>query len=110
MKTKIEQQVMASVAAVYVGRRLLSRTALECYALFVCGFSVTLLVSLPHVVQNFFMIEKSGLPGVGAFFLSAMLNTSHMVQLIVVVGTGALLLMLADATRGLRSSSQPKLA
>lgn len=99
MRTKIEQQVMAGVGTVYVARKLVSRTALECYALFLCAFSITLFVSLPHVFLNFESITASGLPGIVGFILSAVLGTKLVVQLTLVVGTVALLALARDVTR-----------
>jgi hypothetical protein len=104
----VTQKVMASVLVVYFARKATSRTALECYALFLCAFSMTLLVSLPNVFQNLLAVAQSGLPAVGLFVLSALSNTSHVVQLMVLVGVVASALIVLDALKALRES--PRLA
>jgi hypothetical protein len=103
MTSNIEKKVLASVAAIYVGRALVSKTALECYALFLSSFCLTLLVSLPNVGRNVLLVGHHGLPAVGAYLLSALLNTSHVVQVLAAVGGLALLLVMVDALRALAS-------
>lgn len=107
---KIEQQVMAGVAAVYVARKLVSRTALECYALFVSSFCLTLFVSLSSVEHNFFAVERGGLPSVYTYIIDALIHTSLLVQGVLTVGAVALFLVLVDLARALRSTVQPKFA
>ena len=107
MKTKIEQQVMAGVASIYAWRVLSGRTALECYALFLSAFGVTLFVSLPHVFANFSSVAAGGLPNITTFILTAVLGTKLVVQLALVVGAFALLLLARDVVR---PSLQPTFA
>lgn len=104
----IKQNVMASVLVVYFARKATSRTALECYALFLCAFSTTVLVSLPNVFQNLLAVAQSGLPAIGLFVLSALSNTSHAVQLVLLIGLAASVLIAFDALKALRES--PRLA
>ena len=100
--TKIEQRVMAGVAAIHVARKALSRTALECYALFVSAFGLTMLVSLSSVEQNLLSVAQGGVTNIFNFSLVAFTNTSHVVQGIVLLASVALVFMLADLARALR--------
>lgn len=97
--SKIEERVMAGVAMVYVARRLMSRTALECYALFLSAFCLTLFVSLPHVEHNFLVVERGGLPSTATYLVSAVLNTRVAVQAVLLLGVVAVALLVWDAAR-----------
>ena len=97
--TKIEKQVMAGVAAIYVTRRLVSTSALKGYALLVSFVGVVAFVSLPHVAANFIHIESAGLPAMGAFLLTAITKTNVVVQTALVVGAVALFSLAKDAVR-----------
>ncbi len=100
--TKIEDKVMAGVAGIYLARKLLSRTALECYALFASAFSLTMFVSLSSVERNFISVAEGGLANIFNFSIVAFVNTSHVVQGTVLLASVALLFMLADLARALR--------
>jgi hypothetical protein len=102
--TNIENKVMAGVAGIYFARKILSRTALQCYALFMSAFGLTMLVSVSSVERNFVSVAEGGVTNTLNFFLVAFANTSHVVQGIVMLATVALLFMLADLTRALRST------
>ncbi len=97
--TKVEQKVMAGVAAIYVARRFTSRTALECYALFFSAFGITLLVSLPHVLANILIVESHGLPALGFYFLTAITKTNLLVQITLVVGVAGLTSLIFDVVQ-----------
>ena len=99
MNTKIEKQVMAGVAAIYVVRRLTSPGALKAYALFVSFVGVAAFASLPHVAANFIHVESSGIPAMFAFLLAAVTKTNFVVQVALVVGTVALLSLVRDVVR-----------
>ncbi|MEI6864090.1 MAG: hypothetical protein WCK46_01825 [Candidatus Adlerbacteria bacterium] len=99
MRTKIEQQVMASVAVVYTARRLTSRFALECYALALSFVGTVFFVSLPHVAANLSNVAGGGAGSIEAFIISAVLGTKLIVQLALVVGTCALVAMGVDMSR-----------
>ncbi len=87
---------MAGVAVIYAVRRLTSRTALECYALFVSAFSVTMLVSLSHVTANLILVSHRGLISLVLYFFSAVLGTTLVVQIALVIGTLATLSILKN--------------
>ncbi|MBX4192318.1 hypothetical protein KW798_02410, partial [Candidatus Parcubacteria bacterium] len=59
MTSKIEQQVMASVAAIYTVRQLFSRTALKLY---VCAASLWGLGQLVWVSKVFENLSHAGIP------------------------------------------------
>ncbi|MSR70548.1 hypothetical protein EXS62_00705 [Candidatus Kaiserbacteria bacterium] len=82
MQSKIEQQVMASVATVYTARQLVSSTALKLY---VCALSLYGLVQLVWVHRVFDNMARVGLDGLGTFALSAVTHTSTLVQLTLAV-------------------------
>ena len=90
---------MASVAVIYAVRKLTSRTALEFYALAVSFVGIFMFVSVPHVAQNFSLIASHGLSGISTFVLSAVTHTSIMVQLTLLLGIGAVGLLLVDLVR-----------
>ena len=97
--TKLERNIMASIALIYVARRLTSRTALECYALFLSAFGITVLVSLSHVAANFVLVEDHGLPALGLFLLTAITKTNILVQLVLALGVIALVSLSRNLVR-----------
>jgi len=97
--SKIEQQVMAGVALIYMARALVSRVALECYALVFSLAGIATLASLPNVVQNLVMVSQSGVGGVAVFFASAIVSTTIAVQVALVLGGAALASLLFDIRR-----------
>lgn len=98
-QTKIERQVMASIAIVYAVRKATSRIALECYALVLSFAGAAVFVSLPHVAANLSNVASGGIVSIGAFFISAVLGTKLIVQLALLVGISALVLMAVDIAR-----------
>ncbi len=96
---KLEKQVMAGVAAIYVARRLTSPGAVKTYALLLSLVGIAAFVSLPHVAANFIHAESSGVPALVAFLLSAVTKTNFVVQAALVVGTVALLSLARDMVR-----------
>ncbi|MEI7719623.1 MAG: hypothetical protein WCI89_00205 [bacterium] len=107
-KTNIEQQVMGSVAAVYVARRFFNPLAIKIYALALSAVGIVAFVSLSHVGANFLAAEHSGFSAMGAFSLSAVTKTTLLVQLALAIGVLALFSLLSDAFKSLRSSSFPR--
>ena len=105
MQSKIEQQVMASVAVIYTARRLTSRFAFECYALALSFAGAAYFASLPHVAANLLNVASGGVPSIGTFVVSAILGTKLVVQVAVAVGACALVALGIDMTR----SKQPLL-
>ena len=100
MQSKIEQQVMAGVGAIYAFRQLTSATALKLY---VCAFSlygIGRLVWVSHVFENW---ANVGLQGSLQFATSAVLNTHLAVQLTLVVLVFAGVSLLLDFTRSVVS-------
>ena len=89
MRSKIEQQVMASVGTVYVARQALSATALKLY---VCALSLYGLVQLVWVHRVWENLAQVGWSHAAAFLVEAVLNTELLVQLaliaLVVAGIG----------------------
>jgi uncharacterized integral membrane protein len=74
--SKIEQQVMASVAVIYTARKLLSFQALLWYVLILSIFGISQLVSVPHVLQNFSLVARGGFPSILAFLGAAVQGTT----------------------------------
>ncbi len=99
MESKIEQQVMASVAVVYAVRKLTSRFALECYALALSFAGAAFFVSLPHVAANLINVASGGAPRIGTFLISAILGTKLIVQLAVLIGICAIVAIGVDMAR-----------
>ena len=77
MQSKIEQQVMASVATIYAVRRLLSATALKLYVSVAALYMLGQMVWVARVFEN---LETVGLQSALQFALSAVLNTEALVQ------------------------------
>ena len=89
----IEQQVMASVAVIYAARKLVSFQAVVCYALVLSIFGISLIVSVPHVLQNFSSVARGGVPSILTFLGVAITGTKLMVQLgllVVIFALGSL--------------------
>lgn len=97
MNSNIEKNIMAGVAAIYVGRKLSSRKALEAYALLASIVGIALFTSLPHVVSNLLHVESAGFPAVATFFLSAVVKTNLIVQAALLVGAIAGFLLVRDS-------------
>jgi hypothetical protein len=94
--SKIEQHVMASVAAIYAVRKLTGATALKCYTFVLSLIGVSFFVSLPHVAQNFEHVMNGGVGSAAFFVLSAVLGTTLIVQLALILGVAALASLAAD--------------
>lgn len=99
--TKIEQQVMGSVAVIYAVRQLLSATAMKVY---VCAASLYGIASLVWVARVFENLATVGAAGSLQFMVAAVLNTDTLVQLALLVGTFALFSLLFDFARSLAPS------
>ena len=94
--TTIEQKVMASVAVIYAVRKLTSRTALKCYVLLVSIMGIMFFVSLPHIAQNFEYVSRGGVGSIVAFLISAILGTTIVVQLTLLLGAAAFVSLIAE--------------
>lgn len=97
--SKIEQQVMASVAVIYGTRQLLSAVALKCYALFISAIALWQLTFVHRVFENW---ANVGLEGTWGFVTHAILHTHLPVQLALIVAAAAGISLLVDAIRSLR--------
>jgi hypothetical protein len=96
MQSKIEKQVMASVAVIYAARKLLSRTALELYVLAASAVMLWQLVWVHKVFANFFTVEKHGFGAMSNYLLYAVEHTHLAVQLTLLVAALALASLLVD--------------
>jgi hypothetical protein len=104
--SKIEQQVMASVGVIYIARKLTSRFALECYALALSFVGAAFFVSLPHVAVNLLHVTNGGLPSIGTFVVTAVLQTKLVVQIATLIGAVSLILLAVDIVRSLNTPSR----
>ncbi len=102
--TKIEQQVMASVAVIHTVRRLISFTALKVYVLAISFWGIVALVSVGSVAANFTNVAHGGVGSVAAFLVSAVLGTKLLVQLGLLAAVFALGTLCADFIKSLAFS------
>lgn len=96
MQSKIETQVMASVATIYTARQLLSATALKLYVCVAALFGLARLVWVERVFDN---LANVGLQGMGQFALAAVLNTDILVQFVLLALVFAGLSLVRDLAR-----------
>jgi hypothetical protein len=101
MRTKIEQQVMASVGVIHTARRVLSLTALKVYALVASVYALGALVWVSEIQANLLQVMNGGVLAVGNFVLYAVTHTSTAVQLVLLVATVALVSLALDLVRTL---------
>lgn len=95
----IEKQVMAAVGLIYVGRRLTSAVAVKVYGLLLSFAGIGMFVSLSNVAANLASVMQGGIASVGVFLLSAVMSTTFVVQLALLVGGIAIVSLLRDAVR-----------
>ncbi|MBC7836604.1 hypothetical protein H7X87_02390 [Acetobacteraceae bacterium] len=101
--SKIEKNVMGSVAAIYTFRLASGFTALKFYMLLVSIAGLAFLVSLPNVVANFANVASHGVGSIAPFVLSAISGTTILVQLALLVGVFAFSLLFRDVVRSFSS-------
>lgn len=94
--TTIEQRVMANVAVIYTVRRLVGRTALKSYALLLSVIGITFFVSVPHIAQNFEHVSQGGAGSIFTFIISAILGTTIVVQVGLLLGAAAFVSLATD--------------
>jgi hypothetical protein len=94
--SRIEQNVMASVAAIHTGRVLTGTTALKLYISILALWSLGQLVFVQRVVENF---KAVGLDGAFNFFLTALTHTDLWVQLMLAAFVIAAVLLVRDIAR-----------
>src|SRR6266404_5533022 len=92
----IEQKVMANVAVIYTARRLMSPTALKCYVFVLSVVGITFFVSVPHIAQNFEYVSRGGIGSITAFLISAILGTTIVVQVGLLLGFAAFVSLIGD--------------
>ena len=101
MQSKIEQQVMASVGTIYLGRKLISSTALKFYALVVAAYALVQFTWVHKVFANWAHV---GLAGSWQFVSYAVLHTHLPVQIALVVVAVAGISLVRDMARSLTHS------
>jgi len=106
MQSKIEQQVMGSVGAIYTARQLTSKIALEFYALVVGALVLWRLVWVHKVLTNLGLEEHGGIGAVWNYITVALEHAHLGVLLALVVCAVAAALLIKDA---LRSLATPRL-
>ena len=97
--SKIETQVMGSVAVIYGARTLASATALRLYALVLSLVGIAYFASVPHVLFNFESVASHGPASVGVFIVYAVLSTTVVVQFALAVGAAAFISLAVSAVR-----------
>lgn len=100
MQSKIEQQVMASVATIYTARMFISATAFKIYALAASVWALGALVWVARVGENFNVAFHGGVNKLAAYLLVAVSHTSLAVQMVLLVATVALISLAVDLLRG----------
>lgn len=106
MSSKIEQQVMAGVGAIYLARTLTNTTALKLYALILSVWMFGRLVWVSRVFQNFLMVEKNGVGSMFSYLLYAVEHTHLAVQVTLLVGLIAFVGLVVDTVRSLSAATQ----
>ena len=98
-RTTIEEQVMASVGLIYLGRRLVGLTTLKVYAFLVAAYALVQLTWVHKVIENFFIVERGGLGSIATYLLVAVEHTHLAVQITLVVLAVLGLSLLRDMIR-----------
>lgn len=99
MQSSIEQQVMASVGVLYTAKALVGATALKAYTLVASVWALGALVWVARVEENFLQALNGGVLAVGNFVLAALVHTSTVVQLVLLVAVFALGSLAVDLVR-----------
>ena len=94
---------MASVAVVHTARRVFSATALKLYVLVGSAYAFGVLVWVSQVRENLLQAANNGVLAVGNFVLYAVLHTSLVVQVVLLVAAVALVSLAIDLARTLAS-------
>lgn len=96
MQSKIEQQVMGSVAVIHTARRLTSATALKLYVCVAALAGLAQLVWVQRIVEN---LSQVGIGNTLNFMLAAVLHTDTLVQLALAVFVVAGISLVRDLAR-----------
>lgn len=83
MHSEIEQNVMARVSAIYIGRILFGATALKLYSVCLSLTAIASLVSISDVAGNLYHV---GISGMATFLFAAFMQTTVFVQFALLVG------------------------
>ncbi len=97
--SNLEQKIMANVAMVYTARKMVGRTALKFYTLVLSFVGIAFFVSVPHVAQNFGGVAQGGVGSVMFFVLTAVLSTTILVQIALLLGVVAFASLVGDYLR-----------
>src|SRR3989344_2750865 len=98
-KFTIEERVMMNVATVFALRKLVSATALKLYALVLSLGGVVALVSVSNVIANLVKVAEGGVGSVAFFVVSAVLSTTLVVQVALLLGAFAAISLVTPALR-----------
>lgn len=96
MKSKIEQQVMASVGVIHTARRMVSATALKVYALVASVYALGILVWVSEIQSNFLHALNGGVLALGHYVLVALTHTELAVQAVLLVASLAFISLIVD--------------
>ena len=99
---------MTNVAVIYIGRKFVSRTALRLYALAVSAVGIVTFVSVSNVTTNFTNVAQNGIESTVAFLIAAILGTTIVVQIALLLGAAAVFSLIVDAVRSISSSSDSR--
>lgn len=97
--SKIEQNVMGAVAAIYAGRLATSAMALKIYALLVLCVGIVFLVSVQNVFINLSHVAQGGVSSTILFIISAILGTTLIVQCVLALSAVTFISLFADMMR-----------
>ncbi len=102
-KFTIEERVMMNVATVFALRKLGSATAIKLYALVLSLGGVVAFVSISNVIANLVKVAEGGVGSVAFFAVSAVLGTTLVVQVALLLGAFAAISLVAPALRSSRA-------
>lgn len=103
MTTKIQQQVMASVAAIYIARRLTSVRVLSAAVAFASMLALWKFVWVHRVLENFASAQSRGADTLGNYIVTAVSHAHAPVQIALLCAIAAAGILVADI---IRSSSR----
>ena len=93
--------MMGNVGAIFLARKVASRTALELYIFVAAALALWKLVWVTRVFENFFAVERGGLASIGNYLVYAVSHTHLAVQLTLLVGVCALVAFIIDLTKSI---------
>ncbi len=99
MQRNLEQRIMASVAAIYLWRRLAGWRAFRVYTLVVSVVTLWQLVWVHKILDNFFAVEKKGMGAVLNYIAESFIHTQVAVQLTLFAAVVTCISLVVDAVR-----------